>query len=141
MVWKRDPASGDWHRSELLKSMHSGYQAKPWDQVESTFAYTNPSEIRGKNKEGAKIYVGWSKHPNYDTKETHWRDSISQGCLREYRSDDWWYLPTEKDLVWAASESPYGKRLASFDWGSATGGPWAVEDSICTKKDGGFIEC
>ncbi|CCX33375.1 hypothetical protein FPQ18DRAFT_287940 [Pyronema domesticum] len=139
--WKRNPQTGEWRRDQLLKSMHSGYQAKAWNSVQSTFTYNNTNENNGKDKDGPKIYVGWAKHPNYDTKETGWRDSISQGCQREYRSDQWWYLPTEDDMIWAAKESPEGKRMATFDWGSATGGPWVVEDDICSKKDGGYIAC
>jgi len=141
VIWKRNATSGAWTRTGLLKSMHSGYQEKNWKDVESTFTYNNTAEQRGKNKDGAKIYVGWAKHPNFDTKETDWRDSVSQGCQREYRTNDWWFLPGDSEMVWAAKESPEGKRMAGFNWGSATGGPWVAEDTICTKRDGGFTPC
>ncbi|KAF8250908.1 hypothetical protein K440DRAFT_616554 [Wilcoxina mikolae CBS 423.85] len=141
VIWKRDATSGNWIRSGLLKSMHSGYQAKNWKDVESTFTYDNTDEQRGKDKDGAKIYVGWAKHPNYDTRETRWRDSFSQGCQREYRSNDWWFLPSKDEMIWAARESPEGQKMASLDWGSATGGPWVAEDTICAKGDGGFHPC
>ncbi|KAA8904864.1 hypothetical protein FN846DRAFT_779326 [Sphaerosporella brunnea] len=141
VIWRRDGSTGEWTRSRLLKSMHSGYQSRAWGSIESTFDYSDPSEFRGKNKDGAKIYSGWAKHPFFDTKDTGWRDSISQGCQREYRDGTWWYLPSEQDMVWAAIESPEGSRMAALDWGSATGGPWRVEEDICDKSDGGFVPC
>jgi hypothetical protein len=141
VIWKRNASTGEWKRASILKSMHSGYQAKSWASIESTFTYDNIDEFKGKDKDGAKIYSGWGKHPFFDTKETGWRDSISQGCQREFRNGDWWYLPGEEDMVWAAKESPEGMRLAKFDWGSATGGPWVAEEGICGKGDGGFVKC
>jgi len=33
-----------------------------WDAVQNTFDYNNPDEQNGKNKDGAKVYVGWGKH-------------------------------------------------------------------------------
>jgi hypothetical protein len=141
VVWGRNVTSGDWARTQILESRHSGYRAKSWDSIESTFSYDHPDEVGGKNKDGAKIYVGWAKHAMFDTKGTGWRDNFSQGCNREYRDDTWSFLSTQDDMIWAAAESEEGKMMKGMDWGSATGGPWAVEEGICGKGDGGFIEC
>ena len=141
VVWQRDRATASWKRASILKSMHSGYQAKSWSSIQSTFNHDNPGENGGKDKDGAKIYSGWAKHPFFDTQETRWKDSISQGCQREFRNNEWWYMPEFEDMVWAAKESPEGMKLATFNWGEATGVPWVVEDGICGKGDGGYVKC
>jgi len=142
VIWKRSASSpGSWARSGILKSMHSGYQARSWASIPSTFNHTDAGPVAAKNGDGAKVYSGWAKHPFFDTQETRWRDSVSQGCQREYRDDDWWYVPEPQDLVWAAKESPEAARLRAFNWGAATGVPWVVEDGICDKQDGGFVKC
>lgn len=61
-----------------------------WDKVPSTFNYSNISENNGKNKDGAKIYVGWAKHAMFDNQNTAWPEEIFQGCARELRSNNWW---------------------------------------------------
>jgi len=141
VIWKRDGATSQWKRASLLKSMHSGYQKIAWNGIHSTFNLNNPNENGAKDKDYPKIYPGWAKHPNFDTIETGWRDSFSQGCQREYRKSDWWYFPGENDMVWSAVDSPEGKRMAVFDWGDATGSPWAADQKACSAANGGFIPC
>lgn len=93
VVWKRNTTDNTWTRNKLLRSFHSGYKEQDWNDVQSTFNYDDINEIHGKNKDGPKIYVGWGKHAMFDDRNTGWNDCFSQGCNREFRSDDWWYLP------------------------------------------------
>lgn len=74
----------------LTRPWRSRYQEESWDSVPSTINYDNISEDNGKNQDGAKIYVGWTKHAMFSDVSTTWRDQVSQGCSREYRSRDWW---------------------------------------------------
>lgn len=88
VVWRKTD-SNEWVRKELYASMHSGYTRTDWDKVDNTF-YEGEEGVMGKN--GADlvgIFPGWAKHPMFLKKETGWRDTISQGCDREYRSDNW----------------------------------------------------
>lgn len=66
------------------------YMHDDWAGVQNTFNYDNTNEQNGKDKDGAKIYVGWGKHAMFADRNTGWNDVISQGCGREFRSADWW---------------------------------------------------
>lgn len=61
-----------------------------WENVPSTINYDHLAENNGKNKDGAKIYVGWAKHTLFANPNTSWKDKASQGCGREFRSSNWW---------------------------------------------------
>ncbi|KAG0638526.1 hypothetical protein HOY80DRAFT_967119 [Tuber brumale] len=139
VIWRRE--SGQWYRKELLKSFHTGYMHDNWDKVQNTFDYSNPDEQAGKNKEGAKIYVGWGKHAMFAQRNTGWNDEASQGCGREFRSADWWYLPTRSDLINTAPGSSEANTLSALNWGSADSQPWVVANRVCDAKEGGFTAC
>ena len=62
-----------------------------WGSIQNTFDYNNLNEQNGKNKDGAKIYVGWGKHAMFSQRNTGFNDEAAQGCGREFRSGDWWY--------------------------------------------------
>lgn len=66
------------------------YMHDDWNTVQNTINYDNLDEQDGKDKDGAKIYVGWGKHAMFSQRNTGWNDEISQGCGREFRSRDWW---------------------------------------------------
>lgn len=38
------------------------------------------------------MYVSWSKHANFDTRNTGWNDPISQSTDDAFRSEDWWHF-------------------------------------------------
>lgn len=44
-------------------------------------------------------------------------------------------------MIDASKKSEMGILLSGFDWGKATGGPWAAEEGICTIKAGNYIKC
>lgn len=89
VIWRRNALTNQWLRSRVLFSMHSGYTAADWDDVSHTFDFANINEANGKGKDGFRVYPGWAKHANFMDRETAWRDSVSQGCGREYRSDNY----------------------------------------------------
>lgn len=77
----------------------------------------------------------------FDVPNTAWRDSVSQGCAREYRGEHWWYIPEKSDLVCAGSGCEIGRVIAGLAWGSASSFPSAVEDGVCMVGEGGNAAC
>lgn len=69
---------------------NSSYMHDNWSTVQNTINYDNIDEQDGRDKDGAKIYVGWGKHAMFADRNTNWNDLFSQGCGREFRSRDWW---------------------------------------------------
>ena len=51
------------------------------------------------------------------------------------------YLPTKKDLIYAAPGSSVGNELSAKNWGKADQGPWVVAPMVCGAKKGGFTRC
>lgn len=141
VVWRRH-SDNMWRRTELLKSFHSGYMHDDWATIQNTINYDNLEEQAGKDKDGAKIYVGWGKHAMFSTRNTGWNDPFSQGCSREFRSRDWRYLPTGRgDLVFAGATGDLGRKIQSVNWGSATSNPTIVEQGVCSAQKGGYTVC
>ena len=112
-----------------------------WDGVQNTFDESNPDEQDGRDKDHPKIYVGWAKHAMFSQRNTGWNDKISQGCGREFRSGDWFYMPQKETLIPGGNGTPEGEKMKLADWGSAASGPWAVEGGICGAQKGGYITC
>lgn len=139
VIWRR--TGGQWTRRELLKSFHSGYMHDNWKDVQNTFNDDNWNEQDGKDKDHAKIYVGWGKHAMFSTRNTGWNDAVSQGCGREFRSRDWWYSPTRDYLIPSGADSDMGQELSNFNWGSADSIPFIVEERVCKERVGGFTAC
>ncbi|RPB29314.1 hypothetical protein L211DRAFT_775715 [Terfezia boudieri ATCC MYA-4762] len=141
VIWRRD-SDNMWRRKELLKSFHAGYMHDDWATIQNTINYNNPDEQAGKDKDGAKIYVGWGKHAMFSTRNTGWNDPFSQGCSREFRSRDWRYLPTGRgDLVFAGGNSDLGRKIQNVNWGSAASNPVVVEQGVCGAQKGGYTAC
>lgn len=112
-----------------------------WDQIQNTFDEGHADEQDGRDKDHPKIYVGWAKHAMFSQKNTGFNDRLSQGCGREYRSDDWYYMPHKETLIPGGNGTPEGEKMKKVDWGSANSGPWAVEGGICGAKKGGYTAC
>lgn len=77
----------------------------------------------------------------FDAPNTAWRDKVSQGCGREFRAGDWWYIPEKSDLVCAGSGCEVGRVIAGLDWGSASSFPSLVEEGVCQVGQGGNMAC
>lgn len=81
-------------------SQHSGYQSLNWGDIQNTFNTADAGLPRGgdnglQNRDHAKVYVAWSKHAHYNTRNTGWNDPLSQLLDNAFRSQDWWYFPTK----------------------------------------------
>lgn len=134
VVWKRD--GDNWIRDRLLKGFHGTSINTPWDSVQNTFDYSDTTEQGARGKDGAKIYAGWAKHANYDTRNTGFNDPLSQGCQNEFRSRDWYYMPDAEHLIAAGAGTEIGDAIDSKDWGSADGYPTNVQRNVCEREQG-----
>lgn len=95
-----------WAPSRALLSAHSGYGNLAWGDIQNTLTTEEinagkAKEPNGvKNNDHPKVYVAWSKHPNYDTRKTGWNDPASQSLDNAFRSDDWWHFVDSENYVW-----------------------------------------
>lgn len=87
-----------WAPSRALYSAHSGYNSYAWGDIQNTLSgdEVNADDLREpngvQNGDHPKAYIGWSKHPFFDDRNTGWNDPASQSLDNAFRSDDWWYF-------------------------------------------------
>lgn len=97
IIHSRDD-SNLWVPSRVLLSAHSGYHNLAWGDIQNTLTTDevnagNAKTPNGvKNNDHPKVYVSWSKHAHFDTRNTGWNDPASQSLDNAFRSDDWWYF-------------------------------------------------
>ncbi|PYH48507.1 uncharacterized protein BP01DRAFT_333980 [Aspergillus saccharolyticus JOP 1030-1] len=140
IVHSRDAASKLWTPARALLSAHSGYHNLVWSAIHSTLTSEEiqagdartPDGVR--NNDHPKVYVSWSKHAHFDTKDRIWIDPISQSTDNAFRSDDWWYYVEQQYYIQADNSTEAGKALGSTDWGSATSNPPSVQASVNREK-------
>ncbi|KAL7275473.1 hypothetical protein RUND412_001580 [Rhizina undulata] len=132
VIWKWDGADA-WSRDRILLSSHGGYHNHAWADVD-TFNESDQDYTGHANADFAKVYVGWAKHAIFRERKTTFSDLLSQFFENEYRSNDWWFWPGDKDLEYAGSDSDIGKAIGSMDWGHATSNPPSVENGLCDAK-------
>ncbi|RAL02984.1 YjbQ family protein, partial [Aspergillus ibericus CBS 121593] len=134
IIHSRD-ANNTWAPSRALLSAHSGYHNLAWGSIHSTLttAQINAGSARQpdgvRNNDHPKVYVSWSKHAHFDTRDTVWIDPLSQSLDNAYRSDDWWYYADPKDYIRSDNSTAAGKAFWTVDWGSATSNPPYVQES------------
>jgi hypothetical protein len=86
-----------WAPTRALLSAHSGYHDLAWGDIQNTLttAQINAGDAKTpngvRNNDHPKVYVAWSKHAHFDTRNTGWNDPVSQSTDNAFRSDDWWY--------------------------------------------------
>ena len=103
-----------WAPSRALLSAHSGYSNLAWGDIQNTLTTDEVNAGKAKDPNGVrnndhpKVYVSWSKHANFDTRNTGWNDPASQSLENAFRSQDWWhfvapqnYVGFGRDGVWA----------------------------------------
>jgi len=56
------------------------------------------TEETGQYQSHPKVYVGFFKHSNFANKDDHLQTMDMLAPNDEYRSDDWFYMPTLEDL-------------------------------------------
>lgn len=87
-----------WAPSRALLSAHSGYNNLAWGDIQNTLTTDEVNAGKAKDPNGVKnndhpkVYVSWSKHANFDTRNTGWNDPASQSLDNAFRSQDWWYF-------------------------------------------------
>ncbi|KAJ5992100.1 hypothetical protein N7451_007824 [Penicillium sp. IBT 35674x] len=126
-----------WAPSRALLSAHSGYHNLAWGDIQNTLTTDqinagdakDPNGVQGEDH--PKVYVAWSKHPNFDTRNTGFTDPISQSLDDAYRSDDWWHYVDPQNYIRSDNSTVAGQALGSADWGSATSNPPLVQAGIC----------
>lgn len=94
---------GYWETSQLMLSQHMGYQTLDWEDIQNTLDTEDAPLERGgddgrTNLDHAKVYVAWSKHAHYNTRNTDFRSPWTQLFSIAFRSDDWWYFPVSGKL-------------------------------------------
>ncbi|KAB8264581.1 hypothetical protein BDV32DRAFT_117245 [Aspergillus pseudonomiae] len=130
-----------WGPSRALLSSHSGYHNLAWGDIQNTLTTeeiqagkaNNPNGVR--NNDHPKVYISWSKHAHFDTRNTGWVDPISQSTDNAFRSNDWWHYVGKKNYISSDNSTDAGKALGSVDWGSATSNPPYVQETICTAEN------
>ncbi|KAK3693457.1 hypothetical protein B0T22DRAFT_401422 [Podospora appendiculata] len=138
VIWAQQGDS-TWVPSKLMLSQHSGYQTLSWGDIQNTFNTADAGLPRGgdnglQNRDHAKVYVAWSKHANYNTRNTGWNDVLSQQLGNAFRSQDWWYFPTRGDYLRADRSTTLGSTIAGYSWGDATSYPALVHDTLCSAS-------
>ncbi len=70
-----------------------------WDSIPQTVDPSNWFESGGKNKDHAKVYVGWCKHAMFFEKYTKYSTAVS--CINdsEMRSDDWYFVADQRESL------------------------------------------
>ncbi|OQE35404.1 hypothetical protein PENCOP_c013G07540 [Penicillium coprophilum] len=126
-----------WAPSRALLSAHSGYHNLAWGDIQNTLTTDevsagNAKEPNGvRNNDHPKVYVSWSKHANFDTRNTGWNDPASQSLENAFRSNDWWYFVEPQYYIRADGDTEAGKIIGAADWGSASSDPVSVHAGLC----------
>ncbi|PCG94254.1 Necrosis inducing protein [Penicillium occitanis (nom. inval.)] len=140
IIHSKDTASNTWAPSRALLSAHSGYHDLAWGDIQNTLTTDevnagdaiNPNGVQ--NNDHPKVYVSWSKHANFDTRNTGWNDPISQSTDNAFRSEDWWHFVDAQFYIRSDNSTAAGQALGSVDWGSASSNPPSVQETLCTQQ-------
>lgn len=104
VIHSRD-SNNMWAPSRALLSAHSGYHNLTWGDIQNTLTTDEINAGDAKDPDGVqnndhpKVYVAWSKHPNFDTRNTGFNDPISQSLEDAFRSQDWWHFVETQNYV------------------------------------------
>lgn len=94
-----------WAPSRALLSAHSGYTSLAWGDIQNTLTTEEVNAGKAKDPNGVKnndhpkVYVSWSKHAHFDTRNTGWNDPASQSLENAFRSQDWWHFVDPQNYV------------------------------------------
>lgn len=98
IIHSQNTADSSWAPSRALLSAHSGYHDLAWGDIQNTLTTDevnagdaiNPNGVQ--DNDHPKVYVSWSKHANFDDRNTGWNDPVSQSTDNAFRSEDWWHF-------------------------------------------------
>ncbi|KAF3396420.1 hypothetical protein F1880_006584 [Penicillium rolfsii] len=139
IIHSRD-SSNMWAPSRALLSAHSGYHNLAWGDIQNTLTTEeiNAGDAKTpngvKNNDHPKVYVAWSKHAHFDTRNTGWNDPASQSLDNAFRSQDWWYFVDPQYYIRADDSTDAGKALGAADWGEASSNPPSVHAGVCSAS-------
>ncbi|KAK5992568.1 hypothetical protein PT974_05981 [Cladobotryum mycophilum] len=138
VVWAKG-SDNNWRQNYLLLSQHSGYAKKNWADIQNTLNTGDASQRIGgdngrQNLDHPKVYVAWSKHAHYDTRNTGWNDALSQLTDNAFRSQDWWYFNTASDYIRCDRSTQCGQIIGNMNWGDASSNPPSVHDGLCSAS-------
>ncbi|CAM1504440.1 Fc.00g020310.m01.CDS01 [Cosmosporella sp. VM-42] len=138
VIWGKSD-DGNWRQSKLLLSQHSGYDTQTWAGIQNTFNDADAALARGggngrTNLDHPKVYVAWSKHANYEDRNTGWNDALSQLTDNAFRSQDWWSYTKRENFIRADTSTDIGRLIGGFNWGDATSNPAHVHESLCSAS-------
>ncbi|KAL1974924.1 hypothetical protein VTN31DRAFT_5128 [Thermomyces dupontii] len=130
-------SNNNWTPTRALLSAHSYYHNLAWGDIQNTLTTEeinagkaiDPNGV--KNNDHPKVYVAWSKHAHFDTRNTFWKDPISQSLGHAFRSQDWWHFVDPSNYIRSDLSTTAGQALAAADWGDATANPPRVHDIMC----------
>ncbi|KAF7561767.1 hypothetical protein G7046_g2384 [Stylonectria norvegica] len=136
VIWAKG-SDNNWAQSQLLLSQHSGYDRQNWSGIQNTFDDADAGVARGgtnrrTNLDHPKVYVAWSKHANYEDRNTGWNDVLSQMTNNAFRSQDWWSYTKRENFIRADASTDVGRLIGGLDWGSATSNPAHVHETLCS---------
>ncbi|KAF2841540.1 hypothetical protein M501DRAFT_990044 [Patellaria atrata CBS 101060] len=142
VVWRKE-SDGQWRQNQLFMGQHSGYDKRNWGDIQNTFeTFETTSPLGGsggrRNLDHPKVYVAWSKHAIFHTRNTGWNDIISQSTGNAFRSQDWWYYVPGSSYIRADSSTAEGQAINMFAWGSADSTPPRVHDGLCVVSNGNY---
>lgn len=127
-----------WTPAQLLLSQHSGYLRLNWNNIQNTLSHADAEAGKAKDPNGLtnldhpKVYVAWSKHANYDTRNTGFNDPVSQSTGNAFRSQDWWHFPLQANYVSTRDTDAAGQATGAAAWGDATSNPLSVYQGLCS---------
>ncbi|KAL1998760.1 hypothetical protein VTN02DRAFT_5627 [Thermoascus thermophilus] len=137
IIHSKDENTDLWAPSRALLSAHSSYHDLAWGDIQNTLTTEQIEAGQARDPDGVrdndhpKVYVAWSKHPNFDTRDTAWDDPASQSLDNAFRSDDWWHYVGREYYIRSDDSTQAGKALGSADWGHASSNPPSVHAGVC----------
>ncbi|KAF2664509.1 hypothetical protein BT63DRAFT_483213 [Microthyrium microscopicum] len=138
VVWTPTENEDNWQRNSVLLSQHGGRAHLGWGDVETV---NGDEDVRdtshGNYRAHPKVYVGFFKHPHFANKDDSFltEDNLPSQRDEEYRSDDWYYIPTASDLVPGSVIGDWSAPNNRWNYGGATSSPWNINGGLNKQAD------
>ncbi|KAH0551444.1 hypothetical protein GP486_007341, partial [Trichoglossum hirsutum] len=137
VVWK-DNGDNLWQRNALILSQHSGHAIYGWGDINSVDGEGDVrDESTGAYKAHPKVYVGFFKHPGFINRDTHLLTLDLTPAQRgsEYRSNDWYYIPTPGDLKPGSVIGDWNAPNNIWNYGHANSSPFNINGGKNGARD------
>ncbi|KAK3984872.1 hypothetical protein QBC44DRAFT_385376 [Cladorrhinum sp. PSN332] len=131
VIWRLNGQGGEYVKDEILLSGRGKFRGKCWGDVPETVEKNDWTACGLKNRDHAKVYVGWCEHSMF----FDMGGSAAKGSCDAHgdlRGDDYWFAATTKDnLIGANPGTDHYKQFCGNDWGKAAMKPSVVYDNLC----------